>query len=360
MPKFQSIDTDPFTVTGFKVEDIYTKLKEWGVVVIKDVYSRDQCSNFLMDYVPRIKTVLNNMNTPKPGQHKDIICHDKALWNFRNDVRLEALYSYLYAKFHDKQNYPIVLSSIDGVNIKDPTTSPYFNDQKPDWAHLDQTNGDLWDCIQGQIVLSDTSAGFVCSPKSHLVYRQVMDIMHVLPTNRTNWCVISGKATKQQEKMIIDTINSVGGTWQGYIYVPPGSVILWLSTTIHSAKIADKPPKNMLNQNPVKLLKELTGWRAVIYLCYIMSDTMTPEQKELRWSAMTNNRSMNHWCTAIWDNYLAPSYNKDMMDLLKDPTSWKHFDSQFIQSIIMNEKNKIDSPDKYHMMIQNQLDSFIV
>jgi len=359
MPNYPKIDTSPFTVNGIKPEEIHNILKEWGVVVITDVYTRDECCNFLLDYVPRVKSILDHMSTPKPGQHKDIICQDTALWKFRNDPRLEALYSYLYGKFHNKSTYPHVLPSIDGVNIKDPTISPFFNAQKSDWSHLDQTNGGLYDCIQGQIILSDTSAGFVCSPKSHLVFREVMDIMHVNPTNRTNWCVISGKANSQQEQKIKDAITAVGGFWQGYIYAPPGSVILWLSSTIHSAKISDKPPKAMLNQNPMKLLKELTGWRAVIYLCYNMSDTMTSEQLDLRWSAMENNQSMNHWCTIIWKSHVVPSYNKDLMNLLNNPTTWKHFNKDFIMNIIATEKQELSNLDGYHTKIDTFLKNIL-
>ena len=68
-----------------------------------------------------------------------------------------------------------------------------------------------------------------------------MKIMHVSETDKSNWCVISGKASPDQEKEIKDELEKVGWTWQAYIKASAGSLILWSGTTIHSAKVVDKP-----------------------------------------------------------------------------------------------------------------------
>ena len=233
------VNQELFTVDGLIPNEILTKLKDYGVVVINNVYSQKVCKDFVLDYIPKCEDVLDQIFTVKPGQYKDIICHYESIWKFRTDEKLSALFSYLYKNLHEYDNYPNVIPSIDGVNIKSSSKAPFYDKTQKDWAHLDQTNGNLFECIQGQIVFTDSTGGFVCSPKSHLKFKEIMTIMNVDPKDKSNWLMISRKASKEQEQAIIELIESIEGSYQQYIKASPGTVILWLSTTIHSARTAD-------------------------------------------------------------------------------------------------------------------------
>ncbi len=53
-------------------------------------------------------------------------------------------------------------TSMDGINVR-PHMAPYQNGK--DWAHIDQTiPNNPFLCVQGQVILSDTSACFRASP----------------------------------------------------------------------------------------------------------------------------------------------------------------------------------------------------
>ena len=82
-----------------------------------------------------------------------------------------------------------MITSIDGINIKPNLVGPYDNSNpsistssdftlnaSTDWAHIDQTSGDPLKCVQGQIVLANTTACFRCSPKSCFLFNEIMKI----------------------------------------------------------------------------------------------------------------------------------------------------------------------------------------
>jgi len=356
MPIYPITNATPFTVNGVKPQEIANILEEFSVVVIENFFSLETCKKFLIDYVPKCTDVLKNMRTVKPGQHKDIICHYPTIWDFRKDSRLEALYAFLYKHFNGYVEYKQVIPSIDAVNIKAPFVGPYHSDKTPDWAHLDQTNGDHFKCIQGQITLTNTTAGFVCSPKSHKVFMDVMKIMNVSLIDKSNWCVIGGKASPEQEKCIREKIESVGGSWQCYVPAPAGSVILWFGATIHSAKVGNfvSKPNGTIEQAQQKALEKMQHWRAVIYVCYRPLMEFNKKEKDIRFSAMKNNQTMNHWSLNVW-NKTRPT-TPEMGEYLKNPTSWKYFDKKVIENVIKSEQYDEQHPDEYIKKIANIID----
>ena len=54
-------------------------------------------------------------------------------------------------------------------------------------------------------------------------------------------------------------VEDAGGAFQVPILAPRGSVILWLSSTLHSAKVQDPPGSVPLPKSP------WTDWRCVVY-----------------------------------------------------------------------------------------------
>lgn len=75
----------------------------------------------------------------------------------------------------DKEDDFIV--SFDGVNVKPGFVDGICTSKTKDWAHIDQTQFKkygVYECTQGQAVLSNTSASFVASPKSHLAFEDIL------------------------------------------------------------------------------------------------------------------------------------------------------------------------------------------
>lgn len=311
-------------------------LREHGVVVINNFYTNKQCKKFIESYVADVEPYLRDIPTVKAGQYKDIICHHPKLWEIRRDEKLMNTFRYMYVDERELDDPEIgdieLLSSLDGVNIKSPYQAPFWDPSTGrDWAHLDQTNGNLFDCIQGQIVFNESTGGFVCSPKSHLVYHQIQDIMGVSKTDTSNWCKISHNASKEQEQQIIKLVQDAGGFWQQLFCVPKGSVILWLSTTVHAAKTTDLPrriPKNIKPGN-------YDGYRIVMYVSYRLKHDFTYEEQKRRHAAMRQNKSMNHWSKVVWES--PKSNNPKIRELLENPCSWKFYDKDLIEQIIMEE-----------------------
>ena len=138
------------------------------------------------------------------------------------------------------------------------------------------------------MVLTNTSASFICSPKSHRLHNDIIDLYEA--RNTENFCKLSNDPSKA--KIIETKLLEIGGAWQMPIVVPRGCVILWTSALIHSARPA--------------LVKEETttddpwrGWRCVVYICLRPAGEFTKEQVLNRAECLLRNRQTNHWGTKV-------------------------------------------------------------
>ena len=208
-------------------------------------------------------------------------------------------------------------TSVDGINIKPPTApfatpqsatqlatngDPSMVDMESDWAHIDQ-NGGKWNAvIQGQVrlpwcvwittvtlpltasqpqmVLSDTSAGFVCSPRSHMLADKILALNGRRKGNgKSGFCRLRNQDVYSQ---VLDLVRGVGGHFQVAVGAPRGSLVLWSSTTLHSARI-HLPPRSpsairaaaKLPWYPPTSEEGLAAqqaceddWRFVVYVCH--------------------------------------------------------------------------------------------
>jgi len=75
---------------------------------------------------------------------------------------------------------------------------------------------------------------------------------------------------------------------------PRGSVIVWTSTTVHSAKLQDQIEKPLETDR-------YYGWRGVVYVCYRPKEEFTKGQIKKRVMAYEQNRTTNHWGTHIFN-----------------------------------------------------------
>jgi hypothetical protein len=156
-------------------------------------------------------------------------------------------------------------------------------DKGKDWAHVDQTvrKGPLY-CIQGQAVLTNTTASFRCTPGSCNYYEDILDLEGVKKDDKSNWCKFKDpslvKAFCEEKKL----------EYQIPIKSSKGSFIVWSSTTIHSAKLADGPEKPD-KKDPWK------GWRGAVYVCYRPREELKPAALKRRTEYVDRNRNTSHW-----------------------------------------------------------------
>ena len=264
-------------------------LDEYGVVVIEDYFKFSKCNEYMKSIVDWLilnsdnltmdhKTWLgkNLPNGPRVGMMQSIISHCPTIWEIR-----EKMYQLFKVLWGDED----LITSIDGATIYPPKKSR----KTKDWPHLDQT---LLEpkciCYQGEAVLTNTTAAFVCSPKSHKIHKEILEACNKKPS-KSHWLKFNKQQIEKVKRMVLNT----GGKWQIPIYAPAGSLILWRSTTIHSAQ--------RIVESVVKIPNDIwLGWRGVVYVCMRPKSHLTKTELTRLRKAATEGRTTNHWGTKIF------------------------------------------------------------
>merc|ERR1712014_481434 len=172
-----------------------------------------------------------------------IISGPKPVWEMRKSEKLQKLFQNMY--FHirkDEECYNDdwkspedveLISGIDGVNFQPSQVGTVrWNGRNVnldridgnDWAHCDQTTprDEPFKCIQGSLCLSETTAGFRCSPKSHLIYEKLLKKLKIDEKDDSNWLRFSDRFRETDvEKTVKKMVESVGGVWQIPVIVKP-------------------------------------------------------------------------------------------------------------------------------------------
>ena len=280
---------------------IYNTMSEYGVCVISDIYTPLECSqltsrivssvqiiNPLLD-LENIKDTWTTENLPpqtRPGLFQTLLSNLDEVWEIRTNEQVYNTISGVYSLIGKKPIKKLVVSE-DGINLKPGSIGPLHSAK--DWAHLDQTYGNNDDCIQGQVVLSNSTAGFVCSPKSHLIFKKLLKVLGLDDCkDKSNWL----KFTDEQVEVVKRMVTEVGGEWQVPIVVSKGSMILWYSSTIHSAKY-----QNSFEYPTTQ--DKWNGWRCVVYVCYRPKDEVDKKQRERLRKCFEENRGTYHWGTRM-------------------------------------------------------------
>lgn len=271
-----------------------------GVAVITGVFSSDYCNTAMNNIVSYIETVnpVVNRNQPeswslvnlgpqvRTGLFQALYCNQQAVWDLRSHSNVRKIFETLYSNLRGKTVTDFVVSC-DGINIKHNEVGPYQYDKIKDWPHLDQTDrSDIYLCVQGQAVLTETTACFRCTPGSHKSFIQVLNETNVSENDKSNW--------KKFTPAEIEKIKPFfGNNWQLDIRAPKGSFIVWSSSTIHSATFQkQKEPK--LDGEPWK------GWRGVVYICYRPKNEVTNQHKKRLRKCVDENRVTNHWGSRLF------------------------------------------------------------
>lgn len=225
---------------------------------------------------------------PRYGMYQSIVSHCPDFWKLREDMA--PIFSVLYGTTE-------LMSSIDGASFYPGLGAPR-NVKNSDWAHIDQTVSSDLLCYQGQFVATDTSASFVATPGSSLRHADVLRKCGI-PKDAGNW-------HKFTDTEVNKLISMFGDDYQLPILAPKGSVIIWDSRTIHSARYPD------LGEN---------SWRASFYVSMRPINTFSQRNMDTIKRAALEGRTTNHWGTKLFgtgDRY--KQKNARVMQLVKNPT----------------------------------------
>jgi hypothetical protein len=287
------------TIKYSNLTELPKLLKKHGVVVIENVFTNKECNELMKSILDDFEKVGKGIdkddsdtwikeNLPpqtRHGLYQALVGNLPAVWKIRKHKHMLPIFKKLYTDFRGREINDYICS-LDGINIQ-PNVK--HRDMK-DWAHSDQTDrSDVYKCVQGQAVLTNTSASFRATPKSHLYFDRYLDIAKVSKTDKSNWIKFNDTALPK----IKNYLEKRGCKWQVPIKAKKGSFIVWLSSTIHSASSVSEVMK------PTKL-DPYRGWRGVIYVCYRPTEEFTPMQIKKRNFMIKNNRLTNHWTTKMF------------------------------------------------------------
>ena len=276
--------------------------KSDGLAVINDVLDDDECfdsmNNIVNDFVKldtgidlnNIKQTWIDKNLPpqtKPGLFQALMSNSDAVWKLRGNDKIRKIFEILYSNVRGKEITEFIVSG-DGINVRPGDIGPFYKGE--DWAHLDQTiRGNIYKCIQGQIILTNTTASFVASPKSHLVFEKILDTLK--SNSKDNWLKFKNNDIATVKQLIKD----VQGSYQIPIIAKRGSFIVWSSSLVHAAKLQSKC------ENPGVGINKYDGWRGVVYICYRPTEEFNSIEINKRRNAFEENRVLNHWSIKLFN-----------------------------------------------------------
>lgn len=278
---------------------LLTNFKRDGLAVITDVISDEACEDYMneivdnfcqlgtgidKDDIDHTWTVYNLPPQTRHGLFQTTMSNIPAVWSIRSDPNVRKIFEKIYSGLRGRNVKEFIVSG-DGINVRPGTVGPYAS--KADWPHLDQTSGDIYKCVQGQCVLTNTTASFRASPGSHKLFPQLLKKFKLESTS--NW----HKFKPEEIQKIKSFVEKKGATWQVPICAPKGSFIIWASSTIHSAKLQDS------KEEPTRA-DPYNGWRGIVYVCYRPKSEFTKSQIKKRQKVFTDNRLTNHWSTHMF------------------------------------------------------------
>lgn len=267
-------------ITTDRVNKLPSILDKYGVAILENYFTGqyadevfDSVKKWLIDLdigLTNDKSTWLNKNLPlgpRYGMHQSIISNAPKMWELRENF---------YSIFQSILGEDNLLTSIDGASFFPTKFSPK---NKADWAHIDQTISSDFMCYQAQFIASDTDAIFVCTPKSHKAHAKIIKKFKI--ESKDNWYKFTDNDVNHLQ-------NLFGENYQVPIHAKKGSVILWDSRTIHSAKYP--------NYSEDK-------WRAVFYISMRSKTSYAVENINTIQRAVLTGKTTNHWGNRIFNPF---------------------------------------------------------
>ena len=283
------MDYSNITIENYSSPDeIFEIMEKYGVVIIEnyiktpDDHVQDIFDWFLemfpdLSHEPNSWIGENLPSGPRYGMYQSLVGNCPTFIKLRED---------LYKLFCDIYDEPELMTSIDGMSFYPPYTS-----NEKDWPHIDQLKTENT-CYQSQIVLTDTTASFVCTPGSHKLLDFIKSHLASDKDLKGDWFKFKDdNLTTIQEKISeLKKEDNLLYNWQIPIVAPKGSVILWYSNTIHSSRRQVE-----LYSSKEHHLTNFINWRCVVYICMRpKKDFRKQDVKRIR-ECTSTGRMTNHW-----------------------------------------------------------------
>ncbi len=265
--------------------DIIEHIKEHGYLVIPNYISSEvaeimaeEAIEWLIDHFPLTDDheTWKHKNMPfgpRLGMMQSLISSTTTAWECRRLMRP------IFEHIWDETD---LLTSIDGATIFPPR---HVNKGR-DWHHIDQISKGF-KCIQGQLVLTNTSASFKCVKKSNKIHDELID--EYCENSKSNFNFFSSNE-------MVDILDKYSLPPNDPIHVGAGSVILWDSRTIHSAQRENGPTEYYTGDS-------LDGWRCTFYVCMRPRVQYSKRNLNTLRRAGLEHRTTNHWGTRIFPKY---------------------------------------------------------
>lgn len=290
-------------------EDLVQKFKEYGVCVIENIIDDETCDQYCNDILDSFVQISGNRidkndlagtwkkeylpQQTRTGLFQKLIGNLQCVWDIRGNETIVDIFRTLYSHFRQKDITDLIVSG-DGINFHPAHIKA--SKRAKSWEHLDQTDGDIYKCVQGQVVLADSESSFVCTPKSHLRFHEILDKFNA--RSKKNWLMFNDKQKSELHEMF--TENHLIP-----IIAKKGSLIIWTSSTIHCARIQKEPV------NP----------RCIVYVSYHPKDELDKRTINRRKKCYEENRMTNHWISKMFAkiDLHVPKYDDEMLDIVKNP-----------------------------------------
>jgi ectoine hydroxylase-related dioxygenase (phytanoyl-CoA dioxygenase family) len=272
-------------------KNVLNTLNKFGVAIILDVLSIDECNNmknnmwnYLEDVSKKWKIPISRNDPNTYSQTNELyynyeqmsllmnfwlISHSELCWNLRENSKIVEIFANIWSVKADE-----LLVSFDGASIQLPPeiTGFGFGDRK--WFHTDQSylSNDL-KYIQSWITPFDVNEGdatLCVLEKSNLYHKEFAETFEI--TSTKNYSHLNDEQINFYKNKGCDEVK---------ILCPKGSLVLWDGRTIHYGAEPSKH-RNKLNT------------RCVVYLCYLPRSLSSKENLEKLKYAFDNLLATQH------------------------------------------------------------------
>lgn len=280
---------------SFDAAKVNVLLEKFGVAVVKCYFPEPQADEWRLESLTWLSSINPQLRKkrswleydnipygPRKGMMQSLVSHSPVAWKIR-----EAMYP-IFKELHGKSE---LLTSIDGATIHPPSN---LTEVIADWPHVDQTVPGFRS-IQAQVVLTNASACFRCTPCSNLHLKRVLELCNrdANGGDHSNFL----KFNKEEVSKVQALMEEYGLHWQVPIRAPAGSIIFWKSSTIHSAKRHDS---GALNE----------PWRCTYYVCMRPEEDFSESDREALRIAAEQGRTTNHLGTKVFPKRIGRRKNR--------------------------------------------------
>lgn len=270
------------------IKNVKNTLDNYGVAVIPDVLTEEQCDDMEDGMMEYLETVMSEFDTPfnryKKSTYSEFykllpmhsmlmqhygIGHAEFMWKIRCN-------SAVISVFEEIWNTKDLLVSFDGGSFNPPheiTGRGYYRGK--DWLHSDQsyTRNDF-ECVQSWVTARDVNpddATLTVLTQSHKYHKEFQHEFEV--KEKEDWY----KLKPEQVKFYLNK-----GCEKVDITCSAGSMVLWDSRTIHAGKEALKTRKK-------------PNTRMIGYVCYTPRSLASPAMLKKRIKTYEEGRTTSHW-----------------------------------------------------------------